>query len=159
MLIRKFWVPAALFSVILLLASCTAMRQDTDMKFTSARLAPCPSKPNCVCSDAQDEAHKIEPLRLAAAPETVWSALREQLADRPRTRIVTATEDYIHAEEKSRVFGFVDDIEFQLRLREKMIAVRSAARVGYSDLGVNRKRIEKIRRELQRRGLVQSLNR
>lgn len=72
----------------------------------------------------------------------------------PKTDIVTSTSDYIHAECRSRVFGFVDDLEVQLRRAEKVIAVRSASRTGYSDLGVNRRRVETLRLQLQQAGVL-----
>jgi uncharacterized protein (DUF1499 family) len=153
--IRKLFLPAAVIPAIMLLASCTAMKKPSDIGLTNGRLSPCPSSPNCVSSDAQDEAHRIDALQLAADPAKVWTALKETLAVRPRTRIVTVTEDYLHAQEKSRIFGFVDDIEFHLRSAERIIAVRSASRVGYSDFGVNRKRVEKIRRVLREQNLVE----
>ena len=65
-----------------------------------------------------------------------------------------ATDSYLRAEFKSRVFGFVDDVELQLRAAEEAIAVRSASRVGYSDLGVNRRRVESLRKILRTRGAV-----
>ena len=86
---------------------------------------------------------------------TVWKALKEVLNARPRTRIVTVTDDYLHAQEKSRIFGFVDDIEFHLRSAEGIIAVRSASRVGYSDFGVNRRRVEEIRKVLHEQNLIE----
>ena len=153
--IRKLYLPAAVFSAMVMLASCTAMKQANDIGVKRGRLSSCPSSPNCVCSDAQDEAHRIEPLRLAADPMKVWKALKELLNARSRTRITTATEDYLHAEEKSRIFGFVDDIEFHLRSAAGIIAVRSASRVGYSDLGVNRRRVEEIRKVLREQNLVE----
>jgi uncharacterized protein (DUF1499 family) len=52
------------------------------------------------------------------------------------------------------VFGFVDDLELHLRPAEKLIAVRSAARLGHSDLGVNRKRVEGLRAVLRERGVI-----
>ena len=152
--IRNLFLPAAVILAIILLASCTAMKQPPDTGLTNGRLPPCPSSPNCVSSDARDKSHRIDALELAADPAKVWAALKEAIAARPRTRIVTVTDDYLHAQEKSRIFGFVDDIEFHLRSAERIIAVRSASRVGYSDLGVNRKRVESIRRRFQERGFV-----
>lgn len=63
----------------------------------------------------------------------------------PRARIVTQTDNYLHAECRSRVLGFVDDLELHYRPGQGMISVRSASRLGYSDFGVNRKRVEKLR--------------
>ena len=63
----------------------------------------------------------------------------------PRTRIVLLEPDFLHAESRSAIMGFVDDLEIQLRVSEKIIAVRSASRVGWSDMGVNRRRVESLR--------------
>jgi len=67
-----------------------------------------------------------------------------------RTTIVAEKEDYLHAEAKSLIFRFVDDVEFYFPATEKLIHVRSASRVGHSDLGVNRKRVEEIRSRFAR---------
>ena len=72
----------------------------------------------------------------------------------PRTRVVERLDDHLHAECRSRLLGFVDDLELELRPEEGLIAVRSASRLGYSDLGVNRRRVETLRAELRRRGVV-----
>ena len=119
------------------------------------RLAPCPDRPNCVSSDAPDAAHHIEPYRLRGDPQRVWEILQQTLASLPRIKVVSATGDYLHAEATSLIFRFVDDIEFQLRPEQGVIAVRSASRIGYSDLGVNRRRVETIRERLQSQGVVE----
>ena len=72
----------------------------------------------------------------------------------PRTEIITDTGEYLHAEFTISIFGFVDDVEFHLRPGEGIIALRSASRLGYSDLGVNRRRIAKLMRMLQERGVI-----
>lgn len=120
----------------------------------SGRLAPCPSSPNCVSSDADDAAHAIRPFELAVAPTEAWRVARSLIADLPRTHLVTATSDYIHAECSSAFFGFVDDLELHLRPSKNLIAVRSAARLGHGDFGVNRKRVEKLRSLLLKQGVV-----
>lgn len=118
------------------------------------RLAPCPDRPNCVASDAADADHRTEPLRFQGDPAGVWDGLKAVLAELPRTRIIVSDDRYLHAEARSRVFGFVDDLEFLLRPEDRLIAVRSAARVGYGDFGVNADRIETIRVALTAKGLV-----
>ncbi len=118
------------------------------------RLAPCPASPNCVSSDARDARHAIAPLALAAPPQEAWRAARDAVAALPRTRIVEETADSLHAECRSALFGFVDDLELELRAAEGAIAVRSASRLGYSDLGVNRRRVESLRAALRERGVV-----
>lgn len=111
----------------------------------TAGIASCPASPNCVSSAAQDTQHRIPPFQLAMAPAEAWQTTRELVAELPRTHIVQETADYLHAECRSALFGFVDDLELQLRPMEGIIAVRSAARMGYSDLGVNRRRVERLR--------------
>ena len=121
----------------------------------TSRLQPCPDSPNCVCSDAQD-AHAIAPFKLKTPPAQAWETVRRTLAGLPRARVAQATSDYLQAEFTSRVFRFVDDVEMELRPTAGIIAVRSASRVGYSDFGVNRKRIEDLRRRLQAAGVIES---
>jgi uncharacterized protein (DUF1499 family) len=118
-------------------------------------LAPCPSTPNCVSSvePPASDAY-VEPLELVGPPEQAWDTLREVLADWPRLRIVAATDDAIHAEVKSLVFRFEDDLELRLRAAEGRIDVRSASRIGHSDLGANRRRVEKLRDAMMERGVV-----
>jgi len=121
---------------------------------SEGRLAPCPSSPNCVSSDAQDEAHRIAPFTITAPATRAWEAVRETVAGLPRTRIVSDTGEYLHAECSSPLLGFVDDLEIHLRAVEGILAVRSASRVGYSDLGVNASRVESLRERLQKAGVV-----
>ncbi len=123
---------------------------------SDGRLAACPSSPNCVCSDADpgDATHHVAPLQLAEPGAAAWAAVREAVAALPRTRIVTERPDYLHAECRSALLGFVDDLELHLREAEGVVAVRSASRLGHSDLGVNRRRVESLRAALAARGVV-----
>lgn len=116
------------------------------------RLAPCPASPNCVSSDASDDRHSIRPLEIAGPAARAWEAARAVVADRPRTTIVSESPGYLHAECRSLLFRFVDDLELELRESQGIIAVRSASRTGYGDMGVNRRRVEAIRAEMARRG-------
>lgn len=119
------------------------------------RLLPCPSSPNCVSSEADDSGHAVDPMRLLVGPEQAWEALGRVVAGMPRTVVVERSGDYLHAEVTSRLFRFVDDLEFVLQSDKGTIGVRSASRVGYSDLGVNRRRVEEIRRRLRELGVIQ----
>jgi uncharacterized protein (DUF1499 family) len=83
-----------------------------------------------------------------------WRAVRSTVAGLPRTEIIVATDDYLHAECRSALFGFVDDMELHLRPAQNLIAARSAARLGHSDFGVNRKRVEKLRALLAKQGAI-----
>ena len=120
---------------------------------TPDRLADCGSRPNCVSTSASNPKFRIDPWPLAVAPEIAWPAVREIVAATPRTTLVETDERYLHAEARCRLFGFVDDLELLLDGEE--LAVRSASRLGYSDRGVNRRRVEALRLELLGRGLIQ----
>jgi uncharacterized protein (DUF1499 family) len=120
----------------------------------NGRLAACPAAPNCVCSGALDKRHRIEPLLLAISAAEAWPVVCGAVRALPGAHIVTDGADYLHAECASTVFGFVDDLELHLRPREGVIAIRSAARLGYSDLGANRRRVERLRAMLAHLGAV-----
>lgn len=123
--------------------------QPRNIGLLNGRLNACPSSPNCVCSDAQAGRHAIDPLHLSVDPAKAWSAAVETVRTTARTRIITETGNYLHAEYASGFFGFVDDLELHLRPDERIIAVRSASRLGYADFGVNRARIENLRAMLR----------
>jgi len=109
-------------------------------------LSACPDKPNCVSSQARDPAHAIEAFRFSGTPEEALRRLTVALTSEPRISIVAAQGNYLHAEARSLVFRFVDDVEFLIDSEHGLIQVRSASRIGYSDLGVNRRRVERLRR-------------
>ena len=121
---------------------------------TGGRLAPCPTSDNCVSSDATTAQHRIDPFRLNGEAEEVWSRVRAAVEALPRTSLVSSDTGYLHAACKSRIFRFIDDLELHLRADEGIIAVRSASRVGRSDLGVNRRRVEELRQTLTEAGLL-----
>ena len=108
-------------------------------------LAPCPSSPNCVSTLAQDEGHRIEPIRYRKSHAEAKEALKEIIRSLPRTRLVEEDGSYLHYEFTSLVFRFVDDVEFLFDDETKAIQFRSASRTGYGDLGANRKRMEEVR--------------
>ena len=135
----------ALLGSLALLAACAGDRP-AGLGPQQDGLAPCPSTPNCVSSQADDADHRVEPLRFEGAPETALRRLERIIEALPRARVVSRGKDYMHAEFRSRVFGFVDDVEFLLAPADGLIHVRSASRVGYSDLGVNRERVAELRR-------------
>jgi uncharacterized protein (DUF1499 family) len=145
---------ALLISLAALAAGgCTGTRPD-HLGVRDARLTACPPTPNCVCSDDASELHRVAPYRIAGEPADAWRALEETVSQLPRTRVATRSADYLHVEFTSLVFRFVDDVEFHLRAQDRLIAVRSASRVGRSDLGVNGKRVEHIRTLLEQRGVI-----
>lgn len=121
-----------------------------NLGITDGKLLPCPSTPNCVNSQtpASDAQHAIAPLSVTQSPEQTWETLKTVVASQARTEIVDESDRYLYAEFTSALMGFVDDVEFYLEPSEQVIHVRSASRLGESDLGVNRQRIEAIRVQL-----------
>ncbi|MGH8454105.1 MAG: DUF1499 domain-containing protein [Nevskiales bacterium] len=118
-------------------------KRPTNLGVTNGKLAPCPSKPNCVSSQAPDKAHAIAPLAFKGDAAAAMQKLKKLLESMPRTQIVDSRADYLYAECSTAMMGFVDDVEFYCD--GKVIHARSASRLGYSDWSVNRKRIEAIR--------------
>jgi apolipoprotein D and lipocalin family protein len=115
------------------------------------KLTPCPGTPNCVSSLAGDKKHFIEPISYEGENAVAQDKLLGVLNSFKRVRMVEIEEDYIHAEFVSLFFRFVDDVEFYFDNAKKLIQVRSASRTGYSDLGVNRRRIEEIRKQFDQK--------
>ena len=122
----------------------------SDLGFTAGKFKPCPWKPNCVCSTtpSDDAKHYIEPLKLIGPAEAGWNKLRDVLASAPRVKIIAERPGYLYAEFKTPAMGFVDDVEFALDASAQVMHVRSASRLGNRDFGVNRTRIENIRKNL-----------
>ena len=132
------------FSFAVLFMGCAGNRPTT-LGVKDGKFIPCPASPNCISSQSEETLHAIEPLVYKGSPDDVRTHLLEVIRSMKRSKLVTMQERYIHAEFTSAVFRFVDDAEFYIDDDQKVIHVRSAARLGYSDFGVNRKRIETIR--------------
>ena len=133
---------------------CSGERPSLGLTSGEGSFLPCPDSPNCVSNDSTDEEHAIDPLVLAVAPDVAWQAVHEVLAAMPRMVIIEDNGSYLHAEQTSRLMRYVDDLEVAVIAEEGIIAVRSASRVGRSDLGVNRERVETLRAGLLERGAV-----
>ncbi|PKG96773.1 DUF1499 domain-containing protein [Paraglaciecola sp. MB-3u-78] len=114
----------------------------------SDQLTPCPSTPNCVSSQATDKEHYIQPIHFTGTPQDAQDRLLQILNTLERTEIIVVQENYIRVAFTSKIFQFVDDVEFYFPATDTehiIINFRSASRIGYSDLGANQKRIEQIR--------------
>jgi uncharacterized protein (DUF1499 family) len=141
-----------MLSTVLLLG-CAAP-PPADLGVQGGGLAPCPDSPNCVSSEATDPDHQVAAFELATSATEAWQSARSAVASLPRTAVVAHTPDYLHAECTSALIRYVDDLELQLQAAEGRIAVRSASRTGYSDMGVNRARVEELRALLVEAGAV-----
>ena len=127
----------------------TAWAESSKLGLHDGYLSVCPESPNCVVSQNGDSKHEIEPIPYHVERDRAFATLLKVIPAVPRTEVVEKTDNYVRATSKSRIFKFTDDVEFYLPPDEKVIHVRSASRVGESDLGVNRRRIEQIRLALE----------
>ncbi len=131
---------------ILILGACSSY-PPSNLGTQEGQLSACPEKPNCVSSQtALTDPHYIPPLAIDSKAD--WERLADMLEAMENITVTNRQDNYLHAEAMSRLFRFVDDLEFLLQESEHQIQVRSASRVGYSDLGVNRERIEQLRNRL-----------
>lgn len=141
------WIVALLLPLLVIVAlavlSVTA-RRPTTLGVRDGRLAPCPDSPNCVSSQSDREDSRMETLAIVGDSADAIARLRAVISAMPRARIVTADDNYLHAEFTSALFRFVDDVEFFVDREQRVIHFRSASRVGQSDLGVNRQRMQSI---------------
>lgn len=110
----------------------------------NGNLAPCPDTPNCVSSQAKNADQRVDPILFSGDPASAWSRLRKVIAAMKGARITEEKVGSLHAEFRSALFGFVDDVEFRMDEDAGRIDVRSASRTGYFDFGVNRRRVEEI---------------
>ena len=115
----------------------------------------CRDSPNCVSSQAQDAQHFIEPFKIKGQTSEAWQALKQALNSQSRMVITHETNNTLHAEATSLVFRFVDDINVILDAEKRVIHIRSASRTGHSDFGVNRKRLEALRLQLQKARVIE----
>jgi len=127
-------------------AACSGQRPTA----AADRLKPCPDSPNCASSLSSDPRHRVAPIVYTGSPAGARERLLGVIRSMPRARIRSHEGPCLHVEFTSAVFAFVDDVEFFIDEAEKLIHVRSASRVGYWDLGANRRRVEEIRRMMTR---------
>ena len=130
------------------------MTLSTATQASEKQLPPCPNSPNCVSSQATDTGHFIAPFKITGNIEAAWTALKNALISQSRTVITNETGDTLHAQATSLVFRFIDDIDAILDADAKLIHIRSASRTGYGDFGVNRKRVEMLRAQLQQAHVI-----
>ncbi|MBV1914581.1 MAG: DUF1499 domain-containing protein [Pseudomonadales bacterium] len=129
---------------IILLTGCSGSPPMT-LGVIDGKLPPCPDKPNCVVSHDYDQEHFIDPLTYNGGFPEAYSGLIESIKQMDRSKIITRNSHYIHAEFTSRLMRYVDDVEFYFDPKDKQVQIRSASRIGHSDMGVNRERIDALR--------------
>lgn len=138
---RPFLFFLTLFA-FLSLSACSS-KAPSNLGIFNQKLSDCPNKPNCVSSYATDTQHAVNAFKTGLSAQQSFDMLLKVLHSQDNCQVVNKQFPYIHATFESNLFGFVDDVEWLVE--NNAIQVRSASRIGYSDLGVNRKRIERIR--------------
>ena len=139
----------ALTPLLLLALAVGAARlshRPVEVGLVDGRLRPCPPSPNCICSEEGGSESSISPLGFGCAPKAAFLSLVEFLEAEPNATIIDVRDGYVHAVYRTRFLGFADDVEFRLDAEARAVHVRSASRIGYSDLGANRARIDDLRR-------------
>ena len=128
----------------LFMSSGLALSQTVTADNNETAQLTCPSSPNCVSSLATGD-HYIAPLDFTGqSTSIIREKLLQWLEDKPRVTVTKSSATIITAEFKSSLFGFVDDVTLMIQ-PDGLVDVRSASRTGYSDFGVNRGRMEKLR--------------
>ncbi|MFZ1979927.1 MAG: DUF1499 domain-containing protein [Smithella sp.] len=140
-----------LSSAFLVFFTACVVRASGDVGLRDGKLSECPDSPNCVSSQTKMKGHTIEPLSYKGSFSDAKQALLSVIISLPRTKIIVDNDRYIHVTFTSHLMRFVDDVEFLFDDTNKQIHVRSASRMGYSDMGVNRKRVENLRKLLNDR--------
>jgi len=141
MRIGLIWVVGA---TAILFSGCGGSRPE-NLGLGNGRLKSCPSSPNCVCSMDLGSSSFIAPFGYASDLVKAGQVLRQVVKAQADAKIVRDEPEYLHVEFRSRLLGFVDDVEFYLPSGVQQVEVRSASRLGWWDMGVNRKRIERLR--------------
>ncbi len=116
----------------------------TNLGVQGGRLSDCPSSPNCVCTQATAETHQMTAIPFEGSVGEVRGRMKSAIGSMPRGRITEETQTYIRAEFTTAILRFVDDVEVLIDPAAKLIHYRSASRIGHSDLGTNRKRMEEL---------------
>lgn len=144
------------FAIVVLLVPPVAMailsasaNKPAHLGVQAGRLAPCPGSPNCVSTQCQDRLHRMASIPYKGTQAAAVDAIKAILSSMPRIRIERETSDYVHATARSALFRFTDDVEFFVDAENHQIHFRAAARVGYSDFGVNRARMAEFRKRFE----------
>lgn len=138
----------AVFVVVALMGLSITSRKQPELGLEQGRLRACPASPNCVCSEYQDTLSSVEPINYSIAHADAWQGIKEAITA-SGGQIVLEQDSYLHARFVTSLLRFIDDVELRHDEENNQIHIRSASRVGHSDLGVNRLRVERIRQAFQ----------
>lgn len=134
---------------LLLLTGCSGTAP-SNLGLHNGSFTPCPDSPNCVSSDEKRDSHFVEPIKFSMSANEAFKYSIEYFSSSSNFKITVEKANYLRVEDTSMIMGFVDDIELNVRPDGNIIAIRSASRVGHSDFGVNRERVERFRLEFNK---------
>lgn len=141
----RFLLPIMMIISLVCFSACSGTRPDNLGVTSDKQLIPCPSSPNCVSTYSTTEQHKIAVYPYTGDKAQSIAKLKKVLGELPRTAIIKETDSYLHVEFTTKLMRYVDDVEFFFDDDNQSIQFRSASRLGHSDMGLNRKRMEEIR--------------
>ncbi len=146
-------VGVAVFLEILAFLGVFSGKRPDNLGVKDGKLAPCPDSPNCVSTqaDPSDEEHHMAPMSYITSTEEAHARVLDIVRSMPRTRVITEDARYLYVEFRTPTLRFVDDVEFFFEEDENLIHFRSASRLGYSDMGLNRRRMTQIREAFEAR--------
>lgn len=137
----------SVLALVALLGGCSAIQPK---RFTQPqsphRLTDCSSAPHCVSSQAdKTSSHYVAPFTYRGSAEHARQVLLRTLRASDHATVQRADPRFVHATFRSSLFGFVDDVTFIINPERHVIDVKSSARVGFYDFGVNRRRVQRLR--------------
>ena len=139
-------IAALLFAVRALIPRFSAsVAQGPVERDGGRRLADCPESPNCQGSDSGEAERRVEPLPLKGSADETMDALVALIGARSDAAVASRDGDYLHATFTSSLVGYIDDVEFLVDESAGIVRIRSASRIGHSDLGANARRVEALR--------------
>lgn len=142
--IYSIFILVIVFGIVLIAFSISSRKQP-ELGLVNGQLRPCPAIPNCVCSEYNSGASFITPFDFSTTTTDAWDDVKQAIAKTGGT-VISDKDGYLHAEYQTPLLRYIDDVELRIDDNAKIIHIRSASRVGQSDLGTNRKRVEKIRK-------------
>ena len=145
----KLYLSLFLFSLFIV-SSCSANQPKT-VGLKNNNLSVCSGRPNCVSSLNSEPDFMVAPFKLNKAES--WDQIKEITVKKTNWKLITSTDNYLHFECSTTFLRFIDDLQLNLKANG-IVQLRSASRIGYSDFGANRKRVEKLRRELTSAGII-----
>ncbi len=140
-----FYTVIGIFLIIglLFVVLSISSRKQPELGLLNGQLRACPTTPNCVCSEQLVERAVVEPLIYTTTAADAWSRMKQAIIETGGI-ILTEQGGYLHARYETSLMRYIDDVELRIDENKQRIHVRSASRVGYSDMGANQKRVTRI---------------